>query len=110
MDQGTLTDSLLHMDLESSKKKSSVVQLPGSTTDSLKATLELLKKNDLNFNIFVNEQSLHNHCVHHLLAAYAFGASPEQLKKIYEHHALTQLPRLPPKETITQDNWTEFLG
>lgn len=91
-------------------QNASGVQLPGITEQSRKATLELLHKNHNNFNIFINEKAFHNHFVHHLLAAYSCGASPDLLKRIYEKHKSYQRPKPPQKVKITHENWEEHLG
>jgi len=108
--QDPLTASLLKLDITDNQLKPSGAQVPGSTNQTQETTLNLLEQNSLNFSIFFNDKGYHNHCVHHLLAAYAFGASSERLNRIYEKYANYLRPRLPPKVTITEENWTEYLG
>lgn len=91
-------------------KNSSGVQFPGITAESKKVAYELLQKNHDNFHIFFNERGLHNHFVHHLLASYSLGASPDLMRRIYDNHASYQRPKSPSKVTITRENWTEYLG
>jgi hypothetical protein len=50
-----------------------------------------------------------SHLVHHLLSAYALGATDQQLEKINaSYHYLEPKPRQ--KYHITAKNWTERLG
>ena len=105
---GDLTDSLAKMNLDSTSR-SLITGIPGQASRTQETTVELLKKNNRSFDIFF-KKALHNHTAHHILAAYAFGASEERLNRIYEFYASYQTARLPPKLTITQENWTEHLG
>jgi len=70
----------------------------------------LLEGNHKNHDIFFDKAGRHNHAVHHLLAAYSLGASADRLKEIYEEHLVYQRPKPPHKVTISQDNWTQYLG
>lgn len=92
-------------------KNISGVELPGITAESQKVTMELLKKNKDNFHIFFNlKAGFHNHFVHHLLAAYSFGASPDMMRRIYEKNASYQKQKPSSKIKITRENWIEHLG
>ena len=104
-----LTSSLVRMNLDG-VPRSHRAEIPGATVKAKEATLKFLEKNDRSFDIFFKESGLHNHLVHHILAAYAFGASTELITQIYEDHASYQRPRLPPQVTITEENWTQHLG
>lgn len=86
------------------------VEMPGVSVETQQVTQELIDKNHRNFHIFFNDKNFHNHFVHHLLAAYSCGASPEQLKRLYEKYASYQKPKPPSTITITKENWTEHLG
>lgn len=87
------------------------IQLPDLSIKTQQFTFELLKKNHTNFDIFRNEIGYHNHLVHHLLAAYSLGASPQLLNEIYIYHQTAFLkPRKPNKVPINKENWTEYLG
>ena len=85
------------------------VELPGITEESKKTVLKLLNLNDKSYDIFF-KKGFHNHCVHHLLAAYSCGASPQRLESIYKRFTHYLKPRHPPTIPITQDNWTAHLG
>ncbi|GJN89975.1 hypothetical protein Rhopal_002964-T1 [Rhodotorula paludigena] len=82
------------------------------TAESTEACTRLLEENHLHAHTFINDEGFHNHCSHHLLAAYALGASPSLLEDIYKlHHATSfkPMPQLAPVE-ISEHNWTEYLG
>jgi len=96
--------------LETAFKNERGVELPGITGDSQRAVVKLLDQNDKKFDIFFNDKGFHNHCVHHLLAAYSLGASPQLLEAIYKKFEEYLRPRLPSKVKITKENWTEHLG
>ncbi len=85
------------------------VELPGITGDSQKAVSKLLDLNDAKFDIYFNNAGFHNHCAHHLLAAYSLGASPQLLESIYEKNTSYLRSRLPSKVKITKQNWTDHL-
>jgi len=91
-------------------KNENGVELPGMTGASQRAVVKLLDKNDKNFDIFFNDRGFHNHCVHHLLAAYSCGASPQLLEAIYKRFEEYLRPRLPSKVKITKENWTQYLS
>ena len=86
------------------------LELPGITKESKEAVLKLLDQNHKNFDIFYNNQGFHNHCAHHLLAAYSCGASPEVLESIYKKSTNYLRPRKPSQLPITQENWETYLG
>lgn len=91
-------------------KNSTGVELPGISHESQQVVLELIEKNRERFHIFFNDKNYHNHFVHHLLGAYSLGASPEQLRRIFDKYASYQKPKPPSTVTITRENWTEHLG
>ena len=52
-----------------------------------------------------------SHSSHHVLAIYALGASPELIKDAYyKTHLPKLLPVLVSPESITEKNFTEYLG
>ncbi|KWU42821.1 hypothetical protein RHOSPDRAFT_20535, partial [Rhodotorula sp. JG-1b] len=62
---------------------------------------------------FFNDKGFHNHCSHHLLAAYSLGAPPALLQDILELHRETAsvsdaVPSI--RGIINESNWTEYLG
>lgn len=48
--------------------------------------------------------------IHHLLAAYSFGASKEKIQHIFDIHAKDQRPLPPSIGTFTRENFKEHLG
>jgi hypothetical protein len=82
---------------------------PGITHASRVAVQQLLDENRKN-HIFFNDMKFHNHAVHHILDAYALGASPARLNEIYKVHSVLQRPAPPKQVQITHDNWKEHLG
>lgn len=103
------SQDILHFS-EKPFKNATGVELPGISLESQHAVLELVEKNRQRFHIFFNDKNYHNHFVHHLLGAYSFGASPEQLNRLFDKYASYQKPRPPSTITITRENWTEHLG
>lgn len=51
-----------------------------------------------------------SHLIHHVLAAYALGASASRLQEIFVDHASYQRPLPPSQVQLTRDNWTQHLG
>ncbi|KAI0312661.1 hypothetical protein OF83DRAFT_1086870 [Amylostereum chailletii] len=88
---------------------SSVLSLPGATDESSTVLIELLKHNFLHHHAFFNDKGFHNHVMDHLFAAFAMGASPELLKKIYSSHDY-QRPVYASPEPITDANFLEHVG
>lgn len=94
-----------------------ILNLPGSTPASKKATEQLLFKDHSEHHCFFRSVGLHNHLSHHLLAAYDLGASEELIRAVYEKEASDQRPILLGEETgvvkpgsVTKENWKEYLG
>lgn len=57
---------------------------------------DLLLNNQLNYHVYFSETGgFHNHRVHHLMAAYALGATPEQLQSAHDTMENIQRPRFP---------------
>ncbi|KAG1315074.1 hypothetical protein G6F61_000147 [Rhizopus arrhizus] len=92
-----------------SKPETFTMVLPGVNEEAHKLSEELLLKNNKEFHIFFNEKKFHNHFVHHILAAYSFGADKEKLQEIFEIHAKTQRPLPPSTRKITRENYKEYL-
>lgn len=122
----TIPDDILD-ELFPPPKLSLVAPFPGATVESTKALIALLKKNHNKWHIFFNDSGkytrtnvgdfpptrfpgFHNHLAHHLLAAYALGATPEILQAAYDEHASYQAPRKPCPNPITLDTWKQHLG
>ena len=99
---------------------SGLLNLPGATHKSKEVAEALLTKdNRVHHSVFSDRGlgSFHNHLSHHILAAYDLGASSDLLNKIYEDEAKIQRPLViseasgvPQPGSITEENWTQFLG
>ncbi|GAA6022709.1 hypothetical protein JCM10207_008073 [Rhodosporidiobolus poonsookiae] len=86
--------------------------LGGITAESRDTVRRCLEENHVHAHTFFNDKGFHNHCAHHLLAAYSMGATPQLLEEILSlHHetAFKPMPDMVPME-ITEANWTEHLG
>ncbi|GAA5919707.1 hypothetical protein JCM6882_008438 [Rhodosporidiobolus microsporus] len=86
--------------------------LGGVTHESREACRRCLEENHLHAHTFFNDKGFHNHCAHHLLAAYSLGASPsllEDILKLHQETAFKPMPPLVPVE-VHEANWTEHLG
>ncbi|GAA6044066.1 hypothetical protein JCM8097_005012 [Rhodosporidiobolus ruineniae] len=86
--------------------------LGGITQESRETVRRCLEDNHLNKHIFFNDKGFHNHCAHHLLAAYSLGGSSSLLQDILKlQYATASKPLLPlvPME-ITEKNWADHLG
>ncbi|GAA5827331.1 hypothetical protein JCM11251_003768 [Rhodosporidiobolus azoricus] len=86
--------------------------LGGITHESREACRRCLEENHLYNHTFFNDKGFHNHCAHHLLAAYSLGASPSLLEDILKLHHETASKPMPPlvPVDIHEGNWTEHLG
>ena len=104
-----LTSQLVNVNLND-RLKSFGASLQGPKDHRDETVLKLLEENDRTFHIFYNNRGYHNHTVHHVLTAYALGASVATLKTIYEKNTSYQRPKPPSKITITEENWTQHLG
>ncbi|KAF9877039.1 hypothetical protein CkaCkLH20_05305 [Colletotrichum karsti] len=62
---------------------------------------KLLQEDLVKFDMFF-EPPRHNHIVHHIIAAYALGASPGQLQRAFDVNAAYQRPCLPHNEDVIQ--------
>ncbi|KAG1149430.1 hypothetical protein G6F37_005133 [Rhizopus arrhizus] len=93
-----------------SEPESFTMVLPGINKEAHTLSEQLILKNHKDFDIFINDKKFHNHFVHHLLAAYSFGANKEKLQEIFEIHAKTQRPIPCSIRKITRENYKEFLN
>ncbi|GAA5820629.1 hypothetical protein JCM10212_005714 [Sporobolomyces blumeae] len=86
--------------------------LAGQSWASRDTVRQCLQENHINSHTFFNDKGFHNHCAHHLLAAYSLGASPSLLEEILTLHQETASKPMPPMALIeiTEANWTEYLG
>lgn len=80
-------------------------QLHQATADLLN---DLLQKNQLSHHVYFSETGgFHNHTCHHLLAAYALGATPEELQFAYDSMEGVQRARLPIDQRRVEEMHTE---
>ncbi|GAA5952657.1 hypothetical protein JCM3765_002235 [Sporobolomyces pararoseus] len=86
--------------------------LAGHSWEAKETVRRCLEENHVNSHTFFNDKGFHNHCAHHLLAAYSLGASPSLLEEILTLHKETASKPMPPLAPIdiTENNWTEYLG
>ncbi|BGP09142.1 hypothetical protein JCM10049v2_004997 [Rhodotorula toruloides] len=84
----------------------------GVTAESRETVRRCLEENHIHAHTFFNDKGFHNHCSHHLLAAYSLGASPALLDDILKLHHETAFKPMPPMAPVEIDegNWTEHLG
>ncbi|KAM0747010.1 hypothetical protein T439DRAFT_318264 [Meredithblackwellia eburnea MCA 4105] len=83
----------------------------GCSWQNRKLVQTCLMDNHINTHCFFNDDGLHNHTAHHLLAAYSLGAGPSLIKDIYELQKVINKPMLPLQSVeVNETNWTEFLG
>ncbi|MCJ1369866.1 hypothetical protein MMC20_001078 [Loxospora ochrophaea] len=69
--------------------------VPGLTVESAVKASEILQENHEIHHIFFNQKGFHNHIVHHILTAFALGASPESLQIHYDNNKNYQRPPEP---------------
>ncbi|KAI9322650.1 hypothetical protein BX666DRAFT_1874283 [Dichotomocladium elegans] len=93
-----------------SDKENYTFVLPGITPETLRLSGRLLEKNHKEHHLFFNDRGFHNHLIHHLLSAYAMGASPERLQAIYDDHASYQRPLPASIKPLTRENYKSELG
>ncbi|KAI8066297.1 uncharacterized protein B0P05DRAFT_573955 [Gilbertella persicaria] len=84
--------------------------VPGLSPAAASLSEQLLVQNNERFHIFFNDKKFHNHLIHHLLAAYSFGATKERIQEIFDFHAKDQRPLPPSIGEITRDNYKQHLG
>ncbi|GAA5955384.1 hypothetical protein JCM10213_002868 [Rhodosporidiobolus nylandii] len=86
--------------------------LGGITDESRETVRRCLEENHIRSHTFFNDKGFHNHCAHHLLAAYSMGGTPQLLEDILKLHHETAFKPMPPMVPveITEANWTEHLG
>ncbi|KAF2098681.1 hypothetical protein NA57DRAFT_39590 [Rhizodiscina lignyota] len=63
---------------------------------------ELLMKNHEQFHTYFFASALHNHIVHHLLALYALGATPDEVQKGYDVNSTYQTPAIVRSAQVSQ--------
>ncbi|TBU62348.1 hypothetical protein BD310DRAFT_919205 [Dichomitus squalens] len=97
-----------------------ILNLPGTTPEAKRVAERVLEEDRQKHHCFYGRVGFHNHLSHHLLAVYDLGAPAALLQKIYDREAESQSDietweRKSGKieaahETITNENWTNFLG
>ncbi|KAG7087842.1 hypothetical protein E1B28_013780 [Marasmius oreades] len=85
-------------------------RLPGSTYESTKALLEVLKLNHERWHVFYDDNGRHNHISHHVLAVWAMGAHKDIISMGYKKNEHMMKPRRSSPEPITQENFNDHLG
>ncbi|KAG7118497.1 Oxidoreductase ptaJ like protein [Verticillium longisporum] len=73
-------------------------------------TTELLQSDLENHHVFFNQSGYHNHIVHHLLALYGTGASPDSLNRAYETNTSYQRAARPIHPALADSlatSWSE---
>ncbi|KAG8215798.1 hypothetical protein J3R82DRAFT_7706 [Butyriboletus roseoflavus] len=88
-------------------------RVPNSGPEATAALLKALRDNHERSHVFFNEFSFHNHSVHHLLAVYALGAPGPVISAAYQNTHLDHMRVAfvsPDTVTITDDNFTDYLG
>ncbi|KAL0059275.1 hypothetical protein AAF712_013961, partial [Marasmius tenuissimus] len=61
-------------------------------------------------HVFINNFGFHNHVAHHVLAAWALGASEDLIQAAYDVDSETQRAAFESPGRITKDNFREHLG
>ncbi|KAJ7449299.1 hypothetical protein FB451DRAFT_1288052 [Mycena latifolia] len=97
--------------------KNGVVNIPGSTPQSVALLQALLRKDYEEHHCFMSTSGLHNHLSHHLLAAHDLGAPAPLLQTIYDKEVSMQQPLRGAvsdaganSAVVTDLNWTSHLG
>ncbi|KZT67500.1 hypothetical protein DAEQUDRAFT_767051 [Daedalea quercina L-15889] len=85
-------------------------RFPGITHKTKLAVTRALKDNHTQLHAFRNEQGLHNHMSHQLLAVFAMGGSTPLYDSIYKIQEPRLLTAFESPENITQENYHMFLG
>lgn len=87
-----------HFDVTTAK--AGVYQGPRLHQASAELLNEMLRANQVDNHVYFSETGgFHNHRVHHLLAAYALGATPQELQLAHDTMESTQRPRFPIDES-----------
>lgn len=92
-----------------------VYHVPDISSQSAKVASDLLQQNHDFHHIYFNQSGFHNHIAHHLLAIYALGATPEELKRAYDDNKGYQRRQYAVDEKHVQDmsdkaKFKEYLG
>ncbi|KAJ7176453.1 hypothetical protein C8R46DRAFT_1346501 [Mycena filopes] len=95
--------------------KLGLVNIPGSSPQSVALLEELLRKDYENQHCFTSESGLRNHLSHHLLAAHDLdlGAPASPLQAVYDNEVPSQKPlrsAMATCQAIDDSNWTLRLG
>ncbi|KAF9525664.1 hypothetical protein CPB83DRAFT_859144 [Crepidotus variabilis] len=86
------------------------VHSAGVSPQSTEALEEVLKDNHVKWHIFFNEARFHNHAPHRSLAAWALGASAEDIKNGYKKDCQYEKPAFKSPGSITWENFNDHLG
>jgi hypothetical protein len=74
--------------------------LPSDTTALASA---LLQQNHVKHHVYFNNGGFHNHIPHHLLTAFAVGATAPQIQHAYDRNASYQRPQYPVQDAVVED-------
>ncbi|KAF9532871.1 hypothetical protein CPB83DRAFT_846517 [Crepidotus variabilis] len=94
--------------------KQGQVNFPGLTASSKKLTEALVKKDSDEHHCYYRPSGIHNHTIHHILAAYDLGAKPALLQKIFNQDAPVQRPIILEEQdkgiVVDGSNWKRHVG
>ncbi|KAI0776913.1 hypothetical protein BD413DRAFT_610496 [Trametes elegans] len=87
----------------------SPARLPGITAESRTALLKALRDNHVKWHTYFNDEGMHNHAAHHLVAIYALGASGRLLEAAYHTHVVYMKPAIRPPNGVTESTFWAHL-
>src|SRR5438093_1109453 len=71
--------------------------------DAAKKATDLLQQDLKEHHVFFNNDGFHNHIVHHILAMYGTGATPEQMQKGYNDNKGYQRDAMEPHDKVPEE-------
>lgn len=113
--------SLLHRAMATTSKialsadSGGIFHTPCLTEESAAKASALLQENHERHHIYFNTYGFHDHIVHHILSAFACGATPDQLQCNYDENLSYQWSKIPINHENVKDmhdpkKFAEFLG
>ncbi|OCH85390.1 hypothetical protein OBBRIDRAFT_739946 [Obba rivulosa] len=88
----------------------SPIRIPGATNESNDALLRILKEDYRRWHCFFNDEGMHNHASHHMVAIYAMGANATLLDAAYQTHVVYMRPAFSSPGLINEDSFYVHLG
>ncbi|EMD35908.1 hypothetical protein CERSUDRAFT_52660 [Gelatoporia subvermispora B] len=88
----------------------SPARLPGITRESNDALVKILKDDYRRWHCFFNDEGMHNHASHHMVAIHAMGASAPLLEAAYQTHVVYMRPAFSSPGSINEGNFHAYLG